>query len=36
MVGCLVVLALFAVLAYTGLRIARRVDDPFRRLVAAG
>jgi cell division protein FtsW len=35
-VGCLVVLLLFAVLAYTGLRIARRVDDPFRRLVAAG
>ncbi|HWG98666.1 MAG TPA: putative peptidoglycan glycosyltransferase FtsW, partial [Pilimelia sp.] len=35
-VGCLVVLALFAVLTYTGLRIARRVDDPFRRLAAAG
>lgn len=35
-VGCLVVLALFAVLTYTGLRIARRVDDKFRRLVAAG
>jgi cell division protein FtsW len=35
-VGCLVVLALFAVLAYAGLRIARRVDHPFRRLVAAG
>jgi cell division protein FtsW len=35
-VGCLVVLALFAVLAYTGLRIARRVDHPFRRLAAAG
>ena len=35
-VGCMVVLALFAVLAYTGLRIARRVEDPFRRLVAAG
>lgn len=34
-VGCLVVLALFGVLAYTGLRIARRVPDPFRRLVAA-
>ncbi|MBT8225150.1 MAG: cell division protein FtsW [Dactylosporangium sp.] len=33
--GCLVVLGLFAVLAYTGLRIARRVADPFRRLVAA-
>jgi cell division protein FtsW len=35
-VGCLVVLLLFAVLTYTGLRIARRVEDPFRRLVAAG
>jgi cell division protein FtsW len=34
-VGCLVVLALFGVLAYTGLRIARRVPDAFRRLVAA-
>jgi cell division protein FtsW len=33
-VGCLVVLALFGVLAYAGLRIARRVDDPFRRMVA--
>jgi len=35
-VGCCVVLALFAVLAYTGLRIARRVEHPYRRLVAAG
>ncbi|MGV9214801.1 FtsW/RodA/SpoVE family cell cycle protein [Micromonospora sp. RB23] len=34
-IGCAVLLALFAVLAYTGLRIARRVDDPFRRLAAA-
>jgi cell division protein FtsW len=34
--GCLVVLGLFAVLAYTGLRIARRVAHPYRRLVAAG
>jgi len=34
-VGCLLVLTLFAVLTYTGLRIARRVDDPFRRLAAA-
>jgi cell division protein FtsW len=34
-IGCLVVLALFSVLAYTGLRIARRAADPFRRLVAA-
>jgi cell division protein FtsW len=33
-VGCLVVLLLFGVLTYTGLRIARRVDDPFRRVVA--
>ena len=35
-VGCFVVLALLAVLAYTGLRIARRVPDPFRRIVATG
>ena len=35
-VGCLVVIGLLAVLAYTGLRIARRVGDPFRRLVGAG
>jgi cell division protein FtsW len=35
-VGCVVVLGLFAVLAYTGLRIARRVTDPFRRLAATG
>ncbi len=35
-VGCLVVLALFGVLAYAGLRIARRVSHPFRRYVAAG
>ncbi|MGA8112839.1 MAG: putative peptidoglycan glycosyltransferase FtsW [Actinocatenispora sp.] len=34
-IGCVVVLALFAVLAYAGLRIARRVDDPYRRTVAA-
>ncbi|MEV1145404.1 putative peptidoglycan glycosyltransferase FtsW [Micromonospora sp. NPDC049799] len=34
-VGCVVVVALFAVLAYTGLRIAGRVADPFRRLAAA-
>jgi cell division protein FtsW len=34
-IGCLVVLALFAVLGYTGYRIARRIDDPFRRLAAA-
>jgi cell division protein FtsW len=35
-VGCFVVLALLSVLAYAGLRIARRVDDPFRRIVATG
>jgi cell division protein FtsW len=35
LIGCLVVLALFAVFSYTGLRVARRVDDPFRRLAAA-
>jgi cell division protein FtsW len=35
-VGCAIVLALFAVLAYTGFRIARRCQDPFRRLAAAG
>jgi cell division protein FtsW len=34
-IGCLVVILLFGVLTYAGLRIARRVDDPFRRLVAA-
>jgi cell division protein FtsW len=33
-VGCFVVLALFAVITYSGLRIARRVDDPFRRIAA--
>lgn len=35
-VGSLVVLALFAVFAYTALRIARQVPDRFRRLAAAG
>ncbi|NJC69795.1 cell division protein FtsW [Planosporangium thailandense] len=35
-VGCLVLLVLLAVLACTGLRIARRVEHPFRRLVATG
>ncbi|MFG2041901.1 FtsW/RodA/SpoVE family cell cycle protein [Dactylosporangium sp. NPDC048998] len=35
-VGCFVVLALLATLTYTGLRIAARVDDTFRRLVATG
>jgi cell division protein FtsW len=33
-VGCVVILALFSVLAYTGFRIARRSVDPFRRLAA--
>jgi cell division protein FtsW len=33
-VGSLLVLALFSVLAYTGFRIARRSQDPFRRLAA--
>ena len=34
-VGSVVVLALFAVFAYSGLRIARRVEHPFARAVAA-
>ncbi|MDG4832144.1 putative peptidoglycan glycosyltransferase FtsW [Solwaraspora sp. WMMD1047] len=34
-VGCTVIVALFAVLAYTGFRIARRVETPFRRLAAS-
>ncbi|WP_127501342.1 FtsW/RodA/SpoVE family cell cycle protein [Actinoplanes solisilvae] len=34
-VGCSVILALFSVLVYTGFRIARRSQDPFRRLSAA-
>ncbi|GAA4144561.1 putative lipid II flippase FtsW [Actinomadura keratinilytica] len=36
LVGTLVVLSLFGLLAYAGLRIARRVRDPFTRLAAAG
>ncbi|MGI5168855.1 putative lipid II flippase FtsW [Spirillospora sp. CA-253888] len=36
LVGTLVVLVLFGLLAYAGLRIARRVKDPFTRLAAAG
>ncbi|MBW8481019.1 putative lipid II flippase FtsW [Actinomadura parmotrematis] len=36
LVGTLVVLALFGMLAYAGLRIARRVRDPFARMAAAG
>jgi cell division protein FtsW len=35
-IGCLVVLGLFGVFAYTGLRIGRRVSDGFRRLAATG
>ncbi len=34
LIGCLTVLGLFAVLAYAGLRVARRNADPFVRLVA--
>jgi cell division protein FtsW len=34
LLGCLAVLALFGLLAYTGMRIARRNADPFVRLVA--
>jgi cell division protein FtsW len=34
LLGCLAVLALFANLAYTGMRVARRSADPFVRLVA--
>ncbi|MES9540287.1 MULTISPECIES: putative lipid II flippase FtsW [unclassified Actinomadura] len=36
LVGTLVVLGLFGLLAYAGLRIAKRVKDPFTRLAAAG
>ncbi|WP_141577028.1 putative lipid II flippase FtsW [Actinomadura sp. WMMA1423] len=36
LVGTLVVLGLFGMLAYAGLRIAKRVKDPFTRLAAAG
>ncbi|WP_395106030.1 putative lipid II flippase FtsW [Actinomadura sp. SCN-SB] len=36
LLGTLVVLSLFGLLAYAGLRIARRVKDPFTRLAAAG
>ncbi len=34
-VGCMLIAVLFGVLAYTGFRIARRVEDPWRRLAAA-
>jgi cell division protein FtsW len=36
LIGTLVVLGLFGLLAYAGLRIARRVKDPFMQLGAAG
>ncbi len=35
LVGCLILLSLFATLAYVGLRIAGRTADPFIRLVSA-
>jgi cell division protein FtsW len=35
LVGCLVVLLLFATLSYAGIRIARRTADPFVRLASA-
>src|SRR5579875_1566660 len=34
LIGCVAVLVLFALLAFTGLRIARRSADPFARLAA--
>ena len=36
LLGCLAVLVLFGLLAYTGMRIARRNADPFVRIVAGG
>ena len=36
LIGCVAVLALFALFAYTGMRISRRSADPFVRLAAAG
>ena len=35
-IGCIVVLLLFMLFAFTGLRISRLSDDPFVRLVAGG
>ncbi|GAA1692191.1 putative lipid II flippase FtsW [Fodinicola feengrottensis] len=35
LIGCVVVIGLFGVLAYTGFRIARRTADPYTRLAAA-
>ena len=36
LIGCVVVLALFALFAFTGLRISRRSVDPFVRVAAGG
>jgi cell division protein FtsW len=36
LIGTLLVVGLFGLLAYAGLRIARRVNDPFMQLAAAG
>jgi cell division protein FtsW len=36
LIGCVVVLALFALFAFTGQRISRQAADPFVRLVAGG
>lgn len=36
MIGCLTVLLLFGLLAYTGMRIVRRSTDPFVRIAAGG
>jgi cell division protein FtsW len=36
LLGCLAVLALFALFTYAGIRIAMRSNDPFVRLVASG
>jgi cell division protein FtsW len=36
LIGCLAVLGLFGLLAYTGMRIVRRSADPFVRLAAGG
>jgi cell division protein FtsW len=36
LLGCVVVLALFALFTYAGIRIAMRCNDPFVRLVASG
>jgi cell division protein FtsW len=36
LLGTLLVVALFTLLAYTGVRVARRAEDPFSRLAASG